>query len=582
MATVGEASSVFKERSKPITPSPIEEKGEPQSDTEQESQITMEQKPPVQTALDPAEPTKPDLTLYIPPHLRGLSQADMERYVKVKSNGKGNQVSAIPTTKDKDGSMMHGEDKGHFVMPKPSDSPMNEAVPLQSTKLVITNTKTVDSPRDRVSSDSTQSGVKLDSDLTWEPVEKVGMSSPSNQTSTPTSTVKNPTTVMAKSKKSTRKNRDEKSGSGHASGWDKVKTDGPDPNEHSDLVDFDGNFAPAPNEWEHRALYIPKQEQNKTRIQSWSASATPCVVDINSPDFINGAGLATGEENFEAAIKEDVHETKPYGDPFTNLKGSITTDQALERFAPELEKRKAEKARIAAEEQSHRELTRKERKETRAYMRKQQEYLAKLPKENAPKANIYLRPAKSEDLYQVKDIYDYYVNESTVAPEREEVAIGTWQARFDDIQAEKHPFIVAIKRGRIGGDGTRRHTSTGKEHVVGFALAEDIGVNNSIYRYTCEAHVYVHHSEFRQDIGDCLLDRLLARSDMHYVPRRGVEWFGGESDYKFHDHKIVSLNFPYAAGREDKTLDWVKKWLGKYYFEHTGTLPGYGYKLQSK
>ena len=120
MATVGEAASIFMKRSKPITPFPIDEKGEPQSDMEQESQITMEREPPMETALNPAEPDKPGLTLYIPPHLRGLPQADMERYAKVKANGKGNQVPAIPTTKSGDGSVMHGGDKphkGHIVVP---------------------------------------------------------------------------------------------------------------------------------------------------------------------------------------------------------------------------------------------------------------------------------------------------------------------------------------------------------------------------------------------------------------------------------------------------------------------------------
>lgn len=567
-SVAGGPSSVFKTRSKvPIN-----------------SDITQEplEKPSAcgQPAFPENSPMAPktEAGRYVPPHMRGLPPVEIDKYVQAKGE--------IHRTEDKEVAVAENT-SGKTDGPEPVDPDsardnldmhMKDGMTKQVNigKNAGARKKYGAGPNSRIGS-SAHSGVKIPSDQTWEAVEGTRDNSPSDE---PKLGLGTPNTTQRTSKGKGKAVNDDK---GTYDVWDdkdwhkvKANANGKHDHENNDLTDFEGKLAPAPVDWELRPLYTPKHDQNKDRIQAWSASAMPINVNMNNPDFATGAALATGEESFQAIIDKDVHETKPYGDPYTDIKGAITADQAAEEYAVKLAKLKAEEARNLAGANEQKQLTRKERKEFRHALRKSAQEAAKLPRENAPRANIYLRPAEEKDLRQVKAIYDYYVRESTVAPERDQVAIETWHARFVDIIAENHPFIVAAKRGRLGGEGDRRRE--GVERIAGFALAEDIGVKHSAYRFTCETHVYVNHTELRQDVGKCLLDRLLARLDNDYIPRCGVDWYGGELEYTFRDHKVISFNFPYAKGHEEAKLKWIKAWLEKSDFELTGTLPGYGYK----
>ena len=521
--------------------------------------------------------TKTELGRYVPPHMRSLPPTEIDKYVQAKGVNHHTQKQEESTVDDVSGETDKIKTTENRMMieniGKPRKAGNSDRV--EPGELILVKNKAGPDP-DSHKTSSVQSGVKIGEE--WEAVERANTDSPPSLHSDnavaavpSTSRVKKGKARATQGNSGTQDNWDDQ-------GWHSIKTNNLCKQDHekNDLGDFDGNFAPAPAEWELRPLYTPKSDQNKEKIEAWSASATPVNVSMNNPNFTTGAALATGEESFQAIIDKDVHETKPYGDPYTNIKGAITTDQAAEEYAMKWTKMKAEEAKSLAEAHEQKQLTRLERKEFRKALRKSAEEAAKLPRENAPRANIYLRPAEEKDLPQVKAIYDHYVRDSSVAPERDEVAIETWRARFLDIKAENHPFIIAAKRGRLGGEGNRRRD--GAERIAGFALAEDIGVKHSAYRFTCEAHVYVNHTELRQDIGKCLLDRLLARLDNDYVSRCGVDWQGGETEYTFRDHKVISINFPYAKGHEETKLKWVKAWLGKSDFELTGTLPGYGYK----
>ena len=574
LLTAGEAGAVFKKNSKaPRYPEITEESTEtpkPLGNTDN-----------LETSPNTA---KVESGAYVPPHLRGLVPCAELDYVAKEQEAK--PAAEMKDTPAADGKPVQDSESPNELSPVPELPHGNGA--NQDDK-APTNAKTnakhdVQAHQVYEHDGSPQSGVPIDSDQTWEAVEgATGIVSPDDQhRKLKATTTCNSQKVKGKAKvdrehRSFQDTLDDQ-------GWDEVQVFQRQDvdNDIAILADWDGTLAPAPWDWEHRPLYISKHQQNQDKIRKWSASANPSNVNINSPAFTSGAALATGEESVGAIIDAQAHETKPYDDPFTNIKGKITTEEAREKYAEKLEKAKVEQGQRFGEEKQKARLTKEERKAWRAALRKQDQEAASRPRHNAPRANIYLRPAESKDLVYVKAIYDHYVRESTVAPERDEVAIGTWQARHTDILAENHPFIVAMKRGRSGGDGNKRRE--GADRIVGFALAEDVGVKNSSYRLTCETHVYVSHTETRQDIGDCLLDRLLACLEIMYAPRRRVEWKGNQTgcDYRSRDHKIISMNFPYAKQSEGVKLEWVKGWLEKYDFELTGTLPGYGYKHKQR
>jgi L-amino acid N-acyltransferase YncA len=113
---------------------------------------------------------------------------------------------------------------------------------------------------------------------------------------------------------------------------------------------------------------------------------------------------------------------------------------------------------------------------------------------NAPQFRQTQRPAATDDLPSINDIYNHYVTRSTCTyqeiPEPLE-ARQAWFARH----GPAHPVTVAEIDGRVVGWG-----SLSPYH------------SRSAYRFTVENSVYVNHEYHRQGIGAALLRDLIARA----------------------------------------------------------------------
>src|ERR1700733_1256790 len=98
-----------------------------------------------------------------------------------------------------------------------------------------------------------------------------------------------------------------------------------------------------------------------------------------------------------------------------------------------------------------------------------------------------IRPANSEDLAAINEIYNYYVLNSTCTYQETPETIETRREWFER-HGGPHPITVAETEGRVVGWG-----SLSAYHA------------RSAYLNTVENSVYVHHEFHRRGIGGMIL-----------------------------------------------------------------------------
>lgn len=107
-----------------------------------------------------------------------------------------------------------------------------------------------------------------------------------------------------------------------------------------------------------------------------------------------------------------------------------------------------------------------------------------------------LRNAVATDLPAIRDIYDYYVENTTVTFDEDGVSLDGWRDKLANLNGLGLPFIVAEAT-----DGT----------VLGYALVMPWKPKKA-YRYTVENSIYLGREATGRGIGPVLLAELLDRS----------------------------------------------------------------------
>lgn len=102
--------------------------------------------------------------------------------------------------------------------------------------------------------------------------------------------------------------------------------------------------------------------------------------------------------------------------------------------------------------------------------------------EHSPQINIFLRPAEERDLPQVKDILNHYIANTIWCPEMEARTKADVKGRWEDVEAAKLPFLVAVDRSSKGNRTRTPNTIGIREHVVGFGYADDYNDMGGMYR----------------------------------------------------------------------------------------------------
>ena len=362
-----------------------------------------------------------------------------------------------------------------------------------------------------------------------------------------------------------------------------------------ELAGWDGNWAPAPVEWDARPAFNNNDARHIRFIENWTndrvieALKSPRTLDTTTELYSSGNGPSSGLSNFlwePYPVDWTCHRSD---DPFTNTpehidQNAFDAQKAFcEVYFPEKKKRRAEA------------------KEAQEFNRQMwlEAMTPKYPNKQSPKANIYVRPAQPADVPQITAIYNYYVKNSPLTQELEEVDQDKWRGRHRLADEERLPFMVAVLRNSKGAKGRGGASGRGRngrrdniyrgpipETIVGFVVAEDHCGRYTAYGHLAELSLFVHPQHQHLGIGKTLLDRIMPALDPVAVSKNGTEFINdGFQNYELGGvrdiHKIL-ISIGYFPG-DRHAMEWQRDWLMKDWdFEHVGTLPGIGFKNGKK
>lgn len=335
------------------------------------------------------------------------------------------------------------------------------------------------------------------------------------------------------------------------------------------LQDWNGKWMAAPVEWDARPAFNNVSAKFAASVHRWveeeSAKAVS-LIDVKQRGFLEGVALGTGtDQAWEIIPEEDQGDTQLYPeDDYTPTKLEQTSKASAKAYTAKLQlKESKQKA---------------DRKAVRAANKACCISYIPAPNPYVPKANIYIRPAHVGDLYQIKDIYAWYITNTVVAPEREVLDRAAWQNRLRDVDDCKLPFLVAVTKN----NRTNRRHANYREVIVGFGFADLFAGQFDAFKYAVEMQVFVHHQHKRVGVGKTLVDRLLAALDPLHMSRNGTEFFAENTlDYEEGGRRTVGrvlATIPYDP-TDDGDFQWQKKWLAEWDFECVATLPKIGYKM---
>lgn len=340
------------------------------------------------------------------------------------------------------------------------------------------------------------------------------------------------------------------------------------------LHDWEGNWAPAPVEWDARPSFDNTDSRHMRAMEGWmderadAALREPIQIDIRDPKFLDGGKPAGGLEKLDSPIEDEVSETLLPNDPFTHTRIHQTAEASALAYHKKAYKEKK--------------LSKEDRKAYKVAAKLQNDSYVPPPNPHVPKANIYIRPAFASDMRQITQIYNHYVRNSVVASERDDLTEAQWQVRWRASTGENFAFLVAVlKSGNRGGRFRRDNAET----IVGFAYAEDFSESGNMYRFTCELQFWVHHQHLRHGIGKTLIDRMLPALDNGYYCRQGTDFVAHNPiEYEGGGLRTIArilISIPHDA-TDAKEFTWQKKWLSQWDFEQVGNMPGIGRKFEKE
>ncbi|ANJ28948.1 GNAT family N-acetyltransferase [Agromyces aureus] len=122
-------------------------------------------------------------------------------------------------------------------------------------------------------------------------------------------------------------------------------------------------------------------------------------------------------------------------------------------------------------------------------------HLRKPPQPEAP-FTFEIRDAVAADLPAVREIYNYYVANSTVTFDEDAMTLREWKAKFAALTKQGMPFIVA-------------QSPSGQ--LLGYALVAPWKPKRA-YRFTVENSIYLGPAAAGKGLGRALLGELIERS----------------------------------------------------------------------
>ncbi|BDI23282.1 GNAT family N-acetyltransferase [Herbiconiux sp. L3-i23] len=118
------------------------------------------------------------------------------------------------------------------------------------------------------------------------------------------------------------------------------------------------------------------------------------------------------------------------------------------------------------------------------------------PAEPEAPFSFEIRDAAPRDLPDVREIYNYYVVNSVVTFDEDQMTLREWRAKYAMLKKLELPFLVAVSP--TGG-------------VLGYALVQPWKQKRA-YRYTVENSIYLRPAATGKGLGRDLLAALIDRS----------------------------------------------------------------------
>jgi L-amino acid N-acyltransferase YncA len=159
-----------------------------------------------------------------------------------------------------------------------------------------------------------------------------------------------------------------------------------------------------------------------------------------------------------------------------------------------------------------------------------------------------IRPARREDMADVREIYNHYVTNSVVTFDEKKWSHRQWLDRFDHLTGLGMPFLVAV-------------SPTGQ--VLGYGLASP-WTGKSGYRYTVENSIYLGQAATGKGLGRALLEALIDGCE-----QRGIREMVAVISDKGADASIAlheRLGFT-EVGRLGRVGFKFGRWLGVVYLQ---------------
>ena len=154
-----------------------------------------------------------------------------------------------------------------------------------------------------------------------------------------------------------------------------------------------------------------------------------------------------------------------------------------------------------------------------------------------------LRDATAADLAYVREIYNYYVANSTVTFDEDAMSLAEWRDKFAYLERLGMPFIVA-------------ESPAGQ--ILGYALVSP-WKQKSAYRFTVETSIYLGAAATGKGLGRVLLAELITRSKAAGLKEiiAVIADQGADASIKLH------LDFGFEEiGRMGKVGFKFERWLG--------------------
>ncbi|OAP64788.1 hypothetical protein AYL99_00760 [Fonsecaea erecta] len=336
-----------------------------------------------------------------------------------------------------------------------------------------------------------------------------------------------------------------------------------------DLAGWDGNFQPAPLEWEHRPSFSKLSPGFIANIHQWLGANTmrtmahkpkvefstiPTEEVKNIDNHADGIGFTSKETVI------DINNAERYGFAIADLRtlgvshpADFDNDAKLDLSDPDNACYKDETAQVFIDK--HMECLGREAKEEKTRMvlpvpvesendiaSEQEITQRKDPGTPIAMTNIYLRPAVSADIRGMKAILNWHIAQGVRPSELSEITDDDMHQRLDLSTQARLPYIVAVERNRKNTrTKSRKAPRVNPNHpiqnidpnydglvkdepIVGWAAATDWSASDYVETITAELELYVAPGHRKSGVGRCLMDALLDATDRGYLKKGGYEF----------------------------------------------------------